>query len=336
MEYYGLVKKYPVNRPLTEWEIERHLPQDKYSGCAPWPQVSVVKMNSTYLECVDKFFEGRGILAAVGLFFVCLFSLAVITVFPDFSKWSSMTPYDKKGSLLVMLFCYLLFIPIIAIFWHFMLRKELFTFTHYPMRFNRKNRMVYVTRLDGTVMIEPWDKLYFTVGNCGEDVRDIQGHRLADDGVTVLETFSLAFYEPEGSPHLLSQWEFVRQYMEYGPAMLMDMVPLVILVDERREPFMDGLARLYATTNTRGGSFLATLLMPITFVYAIGRWIGTFTSKIPHWPDEVEEACRIHPDDPYLRDHDHVAENEAHEIARDAYLAAIARQAGAVRTEIDH
>jgi len=325
MEYFGLLKKYPVNRPLTEWEIAHHLPQNRPSGVPPWSQFSVVRMNSTYLECVDKFFEGRGILAWWGLFVVSLLAwfliaISILTV----GNW--MQGKDMQGNLFALLFVYSMSVPLIIFFWHIILRKEVFRLTHYPMRFNRKNRMVYVTRLDGTVMAEPWDRLYFTVGHCGEDARDIQGHRLADDGVTVLETFSLAFYDTEDSPHLLTHWEFVRQYMEHGPAGLMDLLPAVLEVAGRREPFLDGFARLHTTTKIRGGFVMAVLALPVDFIYAIGRWIASITSKIPRWPEEVEQACRIDPDDPYLRDSDNVATNEAFLDAKEAYEEAVGRR----------
>jgi hypothetical protein len=224
-----------------------------------------------------------------------------------------------------MLFVFLMFTPLLIFAWHFFLRKETFRFTHYPMRFNRKNRMVYVTRADGTVMAERWDKLYFTQGDCVDKLRDVRGHRLAEDGVTVLETFALASFDTADSPNLLSQWEFIRQYMEVGPARLMDMIPLVMELDGRREPFLDGFARLRASTLSRGGVILAIVAFPVDFIYAVGRWIASITSKIPRWPDEVEEACQVHPDDPYLRDHEHVARDEAFEKARKAYKAAVER-----------
>jgi hypothetical protein len=326
MKYASLIRNYKVNRPLTEWEVARHLPQDKYSGASPWTQSSVIRMNSTYLECVDRFFEWRGMAAAGGLFVVgfsifVMANILIITI-EDWAKWLA----NDSGMPWVMLFGFLMFTPILIFSWRYLLREELFRLTHWPMRFNRKNRMVYVTRFDGSVMAEPWDKLYFTLGDCGQDMRDVRAHRLAEDGVTVLETFALASFDTADSPHLLSQWEFIRQYMEAGPARLMDMIPLVMELAGRREPFLDGLARLRAGVVTKGGSFVATLAMPILLVYAVGRWIASITSKIPRWPDEVEEACRIHPDDPYLRDHDHVATDEAFEKARETYNVAIERQ----------
>ena len=43
------------------------------------------------------------------------------------------------------------------------------------------------------------------------------------------------------------------------------------------------------------GAALALMLVP-------GRWIAMQTSKVPRWPQEIEEACRIEPGDPWVRD----------------------------------
>jgi hypothetical protein len=41
----------------------------------------------------------------------------------------------------------------------------------------------------------------------------------------------------------------------------------------------------------------------------IGRVIAMPTCKIPVWPQEIEEECKIEPDDPYIRDAQHLAGN---------------------------
>ncbi|WP_340618880.1 DUF6708 domain-containing protein [Xenorhabdus entomophaga] len=61
---------------------------------------------------------------------------------------------------------------------------EWFRKTHYPIRFNRKNQMVYVYQIDGTVLSAPWSSIFFTynVGNKW----GINGHILDDDNETIL------------------------------------------------------------------------------------------------------------------------------------------------------
>ncbi|WP_422824361.1 DUF6708 domain-containing protein [Xenorhabdus bharatensis] len=39
--------------------------------------------------------------------------------------------------------------------------KEWFRKTHYPIRFNRKTKMVHVYQVDGTILSAPWSKIFF-------------------------------------------------------------------------------------------------------------------------------------------------------------------------------
>jgi len=305
MDFHGLVKKFEVNRPLLNWEISRQLPPSQPKVDKPWGQLSVIKMNSTYLECVDKFFADKGILSAYGLTasgIVILFVLA--TLIGTIEDWSRYASYDKRASIF-----FLIFVSAICsgafLFFRYMFSKELFRFTHYPIRFNRKNRMVYVTRLDGTVMVESWDRLFFTEGTGGDGTRDIRGHRLAEDGITVLETFALPVYGSKKSAYRFSFWEFVRRYMEEGPEKLMTRVEWTIDISDRRESFWQGFQFHYLDAASVLGAG-AVFLFPVILWYAIGRWIAMHTSKIPVWPAEVEAACQIEPNDPYLVDREHL------------------------------
>ncbi|MFS2005508.1 hypothetical protein ACEN9F_17930 [Duganella sp. CT11-25] len=56
MDFLGLVVRYPANRPLSDQERAHHLKQKQGLNIEPHYQLSVVKMNSTYLESVDKWF----------------------------------------------------------------------------------------------------------------------------------------------------------------------------------------------------------------------------------------------------------------------------------------
>jgi len=178
MDYDGLLPKFPVNRPLGDWELSHRLRQGKPARVVPWQQFSLIRMNSTYLECVDKFFEARGMLTAAGLFCVAI-SLGMLAIPIDIVfRMLTMPPEDQRGGVLLMAFGLLLFVPTLYFCLRFMFFKEAFRYTHYPMRFNRKNRMVYVTRFDGTVMAEPWDRLFFALGDIGKGAHDIRMHRL--------------------------------------------------------------------------------------------------------------------------------------------------------------
>ena len=307
MDYHGLVFKFPVNCPLTEWETRRRVHQNKPESVMPWGEHSVIKMNSTYLEVVDKFFGGKGFISAVCLMIIGIaVFFAGAMIFQTIDLWAERTPDNQRASLYLLAFVLVGFTGLIVWVGNG-LRREVFSYTHYPIRFNRKNRMVYVTRINGTVMAESWDRLVFSQSQCGDDeTRDIRGHRMAEDGETVLESFAL----PGGaggeiaSPYFFAFWEFARRYMEDGPKELMDKVDLVVDVEHRREKFTTGFYRLMLLIP----SFLWPLMFPLILWLALGRLAAMQTSKIPHWPDEVEDECQIEADDPYLIDAEHLPE----------------------------
>jgi hypothetical protein len=205
-----------------------------------------------------------------------------------------------------------LFLPLFFVGIKFFLLKECFTYTHFPIRFNRKTRKVHVFRRNGTVMTEDWEKLYFTLCSCQEGEWEARGHRMAEDGVTVLETFSLPFAETmdrnRETSITWSFWEFVRRYMEEPDELpaLADQIEHTVNVADRQENFFSGYARVYSLLGALG-VVLFPFWAPLCFVYAIGRWIAMTTSRIPHWPAGIEAECQIEADDPYLRDAKHLA-----------------------------
>jgi hypothetical protein len=313
MDYIGLFSKYRINRPLNDFERESRLSTVISVKVYPWYQGSVICMNSTYLEMYDKFFAAKGIATTaflIGLIMSCI--LPIYVGIDTFNVWSDLDEERKLNHIYLLLF--LLIISSIPIFLTGRgLKKEAFQYTHYPIRFNRKNKMVYVFRQDGTVMAEPWNKLFFTLGDVGDNDLEVRGHRLDKDGITVLETFGLPYYADEKSPGLLSQWEFVRMYMEYGPGAvphdkegkgnLADQIEIAPRIADGYEGFWNG----FKTFGAHAGPMLF-FLSPLFFIYAFGRLFAMMTGKRPVWPEEVEKECAFAEDDPYLRDYRHLAE----------------------------
>jgi hypothetical protein len=304
MNYTGLTRRYPVNRPLTKREIEHHLlPKKPSPANETLDHLTVIKMNSTYLECVDKYYPWAGFITLVTVSFAAVIFWAMAGLLSTtVHRWSTLSVGDRWEEVWAIIAIFAVMLPVLwLLFWY--LFKEIFCYTHYPMRFNRKTRMVHVFRLDGTVMSESWDKLYFTVTRGQLEWWDIQGHRLADDGVTVLETFALAYYDNSISPYLFRQWEFIRCYMEKGPEKLIDQVINTMDVAEHKETFWFGFHRIMGEFGQY--ALIAWIFSPFVLACAIGRWIAMQTSKIPVWPAEIETECQVDPNDPYQRDEYH-------------------------------
>ncbi|MEK7889136.1 DUF6708 domain-containing protein [Burkholderia contaminans] len=293
MDYTGLyAKKYRVNRKLTDEERVNQFHQKMRVDVVPFYNISVVSMNSKYLEFVDRWFVYRGSMAAI-----CLFGLTV----PIYSFFIPL--FLDVG---IEFRALLIFLGISIPYWMLMvclLLKEAFSWTHFPIRFNYGNRLVYVFRRNGTVLEAKWDEIFFTLGRCertaGRQNWDIRGHILDKDGETVRETFALP-----GDTMLVDQlkhsWEFVRRYMEEGPAAVYRDVYWCHDIAERREKYSVGLRYMFFSLN--GQPLGQILLSPVFFVASLGRWFAMRTSKIPVWPAEVEAMCQVDPFDPYLRD----------------------------------
>lgn len=311
MDNCGLLYKYRINRPLKPEEVEKHLPVDKPCGVKPWFQLSVIRMNSTYLECLDKYFMHKGIATTffVPLFFLIgsllgYFLIAVIQRYP-------FPPDELKEVIISGLIIYAMGLPVIY-FLVIFIKKEAFQYTHYPIRFNRKTKMVHVFRTNGTVLSVPWKEVFFTYRNLGSDTWEVCGFILnAPKNDTVLEVFPLTCNASIKCDHVLNHWEFIRCYME-EPEMLPELANQVEWcadVAERRESFMQGWKYLELPFE-----HYAKLIMPFLFLNAIVRSLTMLCCKIPRWPEEVEAASHYSPNDPYLRDPEHYPTEEEFQV----------------------
>jgi hypothetical protein len=299
MEYSGLTGKYPVDRRITRQECDDQLHQKQHLDIEPAYQLSVIRMNSTYLELVDKYFGDKGSMTTFLIWAIALLSfgawMGLDLIFQSIvAKPGEDQPWGYGILALVMM------LPFI---WYGirLLHLEAFAYTHYPIRFNRKTRMVHVFRLNGTVLSVPWDEVFFCMARSWE----IQGHVMALDGVTVRETFPLPFITgsrreaEKGLPH---HWEFIRRYMEEGPEDAYHRVGICMDIADKYETLMSGFHRMHVEGGFNIVTSLFAAFMAITILLLPGRYIAMRTSKIPQWPQEIEAVNVVEPNDPYFRD----------------------------------
>jgi hypothetical protein len=291
--------QYPVNRKLTREERGYQFHQKRQLDAEPFYNLSVIRMNSTYLECVDRWFAVRGIIAVIGVGgFVFFLSLLILPFLASTPIHYIPTRDDKEW--------FLLFTPLMIPEWllvGWIMRLEVFRFTHYPIRFNYRNSMVYVFGTNGRCFQAKWDDIFFTLGRCGFQAGrqrwEIRGHILDADRETVRVSFSLPGYSLQ-TDQLKHGWEFFRRYMDDGPAAVYPDVFWCHDIATGRESFRAGLRFLFFLFN--GLPIAQILFSPLFFIAAIGRWFAMRTSKIPAWPAQVEAECTIDPFDPCLRD----------------------------------
>ena len=308
MDYAGLVVNFKVNRELTDFEIKNHLYQKKGLNIYPHYQLSVIKMNSTYLELVDKWYGNKGFMSFVSIAFLALFiglllPLGIEVTLTGLGYIS--TTSEEEHILGYGIFILTILAPAIWIFlW--LLKKECFAFTHYPTIFNRKTRMVHVFNVDGSTFSVPWDETYFTLSQVDSANKfcNIVGHVLSEDNSKILNTFSLSVSQTDSEEglHLLRRhWEFVRRYMELGPDSVSPQIQFCLPINKKRETLKFGVHRLLANSSTD-----EPLGWPI-FLISIGldlitvpfRYVAIQTSQIPTWPNSILAACEIQINDPY-------------------------------------
>lgn len=293
---------FKVNRPLNTYEQLHHFDVKQRANDKVHYELSLTQLNSTYVEGVDKWYAIRGgpamtsmLVGALMLFFTG-FCLYVAVTVPD---WPMYFVAAFAGTVLG----YMVYI----------FTRDAFAYTHYPIRFNRKNRQVYAFRRNGTVLKAAWDEMYWTIHGTGTGLQSIfvAGHVLSPDG-QVKETIGLAQVTAsmDGVEDLQTFFEFYRRYMEEGPERVLNDLrptPLIMLpgIHKQKETWRFGWERL--TLGMNGWPILMLLEQVFVLPESLFRWFVMRTSKIPQWPQWVEDECRIEPDDMWVRDERHSA-----------------------------
>jgi hypothetical protein len=294
-------------RALNNQDIEWHLETDHRLG-EPHASGRVIRMNSSYLELVDGLYSNRGMMSAWGLFgvglslpviFILVYTIVTFYLNPNWDR------HDEVEMLASTIFCTVLFLLLIAGIIAFNRNiGEWFRYTHYPMRFNRRNRIVYVFRGDGTVLEAPWDDVYFTlrVNSQAFGVRTLNICGLVlKDPETVQEMFVFG-YASSSRDYCLRHWEFIRRYMEEGPHAVVDAPGMGLylpIADKRETPYQGWVALVSMDASNVA---LKWLMLPFHVLFFLGRLVCRITCKVPLWPADVEAACAIAPDDAYVRD----------------------------------
>lgn len=304
---YGMGPKgFLVNRPLNSYEQEQHFDITRRASNHVHYDLSLVKLNSTFIECVDKWYSMRGFVAMAGAVFSGVLLWAI-------GGWIYLATQDGDYSSLFLLILPLGILWFVAKFF----MSDAFTYTHYPIRLNRKNRQVYAFQRDGTVLKAGWNDFYWTIYNtklglAGGDL-NIMGHLLDKDGTTVKESIALSMVDAgePGRQNLLQFFEFFRRYMEEGPGPVIEALkpmPLIMLpgIDHEKETWQFGWG--YLTDSLKGMPVLQVLLQIFFLPISLFRWIVMRTSKIPRWPQWVEDECAVDPDDAWVRDGRHRAQ----------------------------
>ena len=338
------------NRRLSGQEKGDHFSQHKEQG-QPWYQMAVIRMNSTYLECVDRMFEERGMNSALGVIFqIPLVWGWIASLLLIIDKWPSLE-YDKKMDYAFFIVGTGVMFFLVCLMFTWFIKLEWFQYTHYPLRFNRKTRKVYVFRRDGTAWSESWDKFYFTIITQTFGRRRIGmlllDREWTDEATVMIKNGKIHYADPktiarvdkinvameqavvreqvflpfvtDESDHqqMYSLFEFIRRYMDGDEAQVAELAKQIDYapdIVDKRETFWGGAH--YMDVMFTGRYLHARIINYLTTLplYIVGRWVAMNTSKIPIWPEEIEQECQFEPDDPNLRDAQHLSPPDAAQI----------------------
>lgn len=298
MEFTGLLRPYHVNRPLTDDEQVLQLNQKERLDIRFSHELTVIETNSHWMEVVDKFFFDKGFFSTASMLGIGV--NAAIAVFAVVGTVLALMDGNPDALLLLLL------VPFgVGLSWHIwtMARKEL-NYTHYPIRFNRQTKMVHVFRQDGTVLSVKWNQVFFTQVRRSGNAWDIVGHVLADDKLTVLETFALpaTAVGSKEKEDMRGYWEFIRRYMEDGPASVYDNITGCLPIKDQKETLAFSYERVAFSLGSYPNVFNFIFYL-VYYLFYPGRWLAMRFSKIPQWPAEIEALCpRPEGHDPYFRD----------------------------------
>ncbi|MEZ0470324.1 DUF6708 domain-containing protein [Luteimonas salinilitoris] len=184
----GWIKPFKIDRLLTADERRATLPHRRQPGVRPDPYDGLIHFNSSYADFIDRSFRLRGMVnAALGLI--------VLIFYIGFYFWLISNFPEEFSDPFVSVFMTFSVVFLLAVTWIFYYKKELFSYTHYPVRFNRKTGKVHVFRHNGSggVLTVPWDQVYWHVG------RGYQQKFLCDVRATCWKGTWCAIRSPSGT-----------------------------------------------------------------------------------------------------------------------------------------
>ncbi|KXZ69165.1 DUF6708 domain-containing protein [Acinetobacter venetianus] len=258
VSYQGVMVPYNnyVGKKFDEIEEKIELDQKQNTGVEPVDADITIQFNSTYLEILDKAYNLRGGVNffSIGLSIFCMFGISLMIAVIQIDGFELI---DIFGLLLISCFSALL-----LFLYKKILKNDLFGYTHYPIRFNRKNRKVYVFKTKDDIRVFDWDhlKVAFTRIDTGSSRKrdyDIRLSQLSEDG-TIEDAFSLSYTnfaetieytEADGyqfsfggeAAQFASNWEYIRCYMEEDIEESYKAVRKLIPLDKKRESLLQSM-----------------------------------------------------------------------------------------------
>ncbi|RBL81998.1 hypothetical protein DDE05_40650 [Streptomyces cavourensis] len=242
-------------------------------------------------------------------YFLLMFSSTSVAYIAVGHGYYDETPLTGVDYFFLLLFP-LLWLVLLGIFLKYTLRffrLESFTARRIIIRFNRNTRKVYLLRPKhlGGLRIMDWDKTEVLIDKNMSELEGTGGYLILvwdkGDGVDMLgiptDNIEVTFVgkPTQNASELLAFWEYIRRYMEDGPAAAPAPKKLV---SKFPWPWLSlkaawGLDSRFLRHRTLWVFVLANLLiLPAILIHATGHWLSLLLCYEPRFPRAIEEAGR--------------------------------------------
>ncbi len=298
----GWYPAFARNRPLEPEEKQLYLGYQAAQPFEPDDAMGMIRFNSTFLEFVDRTFKVKGMAATLvsGVAAIGFVLFNVILAIVSYGRYAAGI-YTLTEYVLATAFMTALTFGLAFFFWRVHLRKDLFAYTHYPVRFNRKTRQVHFFVHDGpggTVTV-PWGdrSVFFHIGRGAQNkaLRDLRCHLLKNN--QVMQTFTVGHYWWHEN-NVRGEWELIRRYMDEGPEKAFDNAHDRVITLSPPGTWLN--CYMWVCHVLGNGLYkVRHVLFPIYGLLTLSRWLTFKSCRAPVWPQEVEAACAIEPGDPY-------------------------------------
>lgn len=308
---------YKNSRLLTQKEKELRLSKKRIGNDYVSHGSNFIKMNSTYLESINGSFFLKGN-AYLNFLFGAIVVIPIILIFSLILLYSLVVKDGENffGYLIVFSPLHILLGSIVFIFYkafNNLKKYEIKGFNYYPIRFNRKNKKVYVYDVSGEVFEGDWDKIDFILnsrlGGCEGIFWEVKAF-IKDENEMIQYTFAFALGKTK-KDETLEIWEFIKTYMISGPINLYynknasDIIgrlpknKLSYCLDVEKLPESLELSKQIVALDYQSEikSFYSRGMIQI-LGYCRNKFI-TF-DKQPKWPQSVEDECQVEKDDKYI------------------------------------
>lgn len=310
---------YKNDRHLTSKEKDNILSKRASYKSNISHSYNFIKMNSTYMECVNNsfFLKGNSYLNLLGVFFVAV--PVILIVWLIFFYITVIRDAESLLAFIVVFFpMHILFSFILYVFYkgyQNFKKYEKLGCNYYPIRFNRINQKVYVYDVSGQIFIGDWNKIDFILnsrlGGYEGTFWEVKGF-IKDNKDLIVYTFAFALSKNK-KQETLEIWEFIKEYMNNGPEKLYfnkkvagvihrlpaEKLSYCLNIEAHPESLETSKEIVALDYQSEIRSFYSRAMIKI-----LGNTRNKFirADKQPKWPQNVENECQVDATDPYVVD----------------------------------